>query len=155
MALTETTRPAAGKIITGLFGASFVAAGVMLGASVIAGLQFSETGGVPDTVGIVMFVLMYVFFATPIMAALVFPLGAATVWGLGRIGLLTLWAIILVGLLIGYALSWLVPLLPDIILLSQLPSPIREISSTLGGGAAALVFWLLAQPKPREDATPA
>jgi hypothetical protein len=42
MALTETTRPAAGKIITGLFGASFVAAGVMLGATIAAGLQFAE-----------------------------------------------------------------------------------------------------------------
>ena len=146
MALTDTPQRGSGKIITGLMGASFVAAGIMLGASVVAGLQFTETGGVPDMYGIIMFALMYVFFATPIMAALVFPLGAAMLWGLGRIGLLQLWAIVALGLITGYALSWLIPLLPDIILMSQLTSPIREISSTLGGGAAALTFWMLAQP---------
>lgn len=155
MALTETTRPAAGKIITGLFGASFVAAGVMLGATIAAGLQFAETGGVPDTYGIIMFVLMYVFFATPIMAALVFPLGTAILWGLGQVGLLQLWSIVLLGLIVGYGLSFLVPLLPDIILLSQLPSPIREIASTLGGGAAALVFWVLAQTGQSGNRSPA
>lgn len=146
MALDDTTTPGIGAIIKGLAAASFVSAGIMLTATIITGLQFADTGGVPDVGSVIMFLLLYVFFATPIMALIVFPLGSLVWLALSKVNLLKLWAFILAGLIIGYGLSWLIPFLPDLILMSQLPSPIREIASIAGGGSASVVFWLISRP---------
>jgi hypothetical protein len=151
MVMRTQTPPSLGKSIIALLGASFVVAGFILAATIVEGLQFADSDGWPHVTDIVLFFLLYVFFATPVVATMVFPVGAALLWGLSRLGLLRLWTLIPVAALVGYGMSWLVPHLPDIVLASQLTSPVREIAMTVGGGFAGLAFWLLARPDLNRD----
>jgi hypothetical protein len=143
--------PSIAKTIIALLGASLVTAGFILGATIVEGLQFADSDGWPEATEIILFFLLYLFFATPVVATMVFPIGAGLLWGLSRFGLLNLWILVPVAGLIGYGASWLVPFLPDIVVASQLSSPMREIAMTAGGVCAGLVFWLLARPDLNRD----
>jgi len=151
MVARTQTLPSIGKSILALLGASLVVAGFILGATIVEGLQFADSDGWPHVTEIILFFLLYVFFATPVVATMVFPVGAVLLWALSRLGLLQLWALIPVAALIGYGMSWLVPYLPDIVLASQLTSPVREIAMAVGGGFAGLAFWLVARPDLNRD----
>ncbi|GJL97728.1 MAG: hypothetical protein DHS20C06_15450 [Hyphobacterium sp.] len=151
MATRTQTTPSIAKSTIALLGASLITAGFILCATIVEGLQFADSNGWPQVTDIVLFVLLFLFFATPVVATLVFPIGAALLWGLSRFGLLNLWMLLPLSGLIGYGASWLVPFLPDIVLASQITSPVREIAMTTGGVCAGLVFWLLARPDLNRD----
>lgn len=134
--------PGIGKTVLTLAGASFVNGAILISASVYAGLQFPETQGAATTDGIVALLITLVLFVTPAMAALVVPLGLAAAYILNRQGWMKVWIAVPSGMLIGLVLSPIIGLLPDLILVSQLSSPLREIAASLGAGASGFVIWL-------------
>jgi len=150
MAIESEPPISIGKVIRSLLLASLIGAAFFLGATVLEGLQFADSGGTPNATDIAMFGLLLIFFATPVLALIVVPTGIASWWAFSRIGLWHWWFVIPVGFLIGYGASWIIPFIPDVILVSQLSSPIRKIASTAAGGVAGVLLWFGSRPPVRD-----
>ncbi len=134
------------RLAVSLVAAGYANCACLLTATVMDGLQFGETGGTPDAAGLVTFILSYVFFAGPIVTFFVAPIGIAIWWGLQRANLLKVWVAVPVGLAIGYLIGGLIPLLPDLLLVARISTPLVQIASAIGGGLSGLVIWLGARP---------
>lgn len=146
MALDSDYSGSLKNVILSLLLASLASAAILLSATILEDLQFADTGGTPDAVSMVMFALTLVFFATPLMALIMIPIGVAAWAGLSRAGLWRFWIMFPGAVLTGYGISWLIPFLPDLILVSQLTSPTREIATTLSAGLTGLLLWRGARP---------
>ena len=146
MALDPDRTGSLKNVILSLFLASLAGAAILMGATILEGLQFADTGGRPDAYSLVMFVLTLLFFATPIMALVVIPIGVGAWTGLSRAGLWRIWIVIPGTVLIGYGASVLMPFIPDVVLVSQLPSPTREIATMLSAVLTGLLLWRGARP---------
>jgi len=146
MALDTKRSGSLKNVILSLFLASLGGAAILMGATILEGLQFADSGGRPDAFSIVMFLLTLVFFSTPIMALIVVPVGLIAWAVLSRTGLWRIWIVIPAAVLIGYGLSWLIPFIPDVVLVSQLPSPKREIATMLSAAITGLLLWGGARP---------
>lgn len=140
------------NVIVSLILSSLAGAAIFLGATMLEGLQFADTGGTPDALSIVMFLLTLVFFSTPIMVLIVVPIGLIAWAVLSRTGLWRIWVVIPGAVLIGYAFSWLIPFIPDVVLVSQLPSPTREIATMLSAAVAGILLWRGARPVDQDGA---
>lgn len=146
MALDTERSGSLKNVIVALILSSLAGAAILLGATVLEGLQFADTGGRPDAYSMVMFVLTLLFFATPLMALIVIPIGVAAWAGLSRGGLWRIWIVIPGAVLIGYGASVLIPFIPDVVLVSQLPSPTREIATMLSAALTGFLLWRGARP---------
>lgn len=134
--------PGIGRKVLTLAAASFVNASTLIAATVISGLQFTETQGQPTLDGIIGVLLTLFFFATPAMAAFTVPLGLAAAFILNRQGWMKIWVIVPAGMLIGLGLCPILIVLPDLFIVAQLNAPIREIACAIGGAGSGLMIWL-------------
>ncbi|WP_420433778.1 hypothetical protein [Hyphobacterium sp.] len=137
MGLDSTT--AFRRVFLGLLLACVINAGILVTATVLDGLQFQDAVGAPDWWDYVFLVFFYLFFSTPVIVPFVVPLGLLAWWLLHRWGMVKIWLTLILGLAVGYAISFVIPHLPDQLVASQLSSPLREIASTLAGGVTGLI----------------
>ena len=152
MALDTERSGSLKNVIISLFLASLAGAAILMGATILEGLQFADAGGRPDAYSLVMFVLTLLFFATPIMALVVIPIGVAAWAGLSRAGFWRIWIVIPGAVLIGYGASILIPFIPDVVLVSQLPSPTREAATMLSAALTGFLLWRGARPVAQDGA---